>query len=475
MMRGQDEFTDSTDWLPTPLAALAPLDSSLRCQVCKDFFTTPMMTSCSHTFCSLCIRRYLSQEGRCPTCRESDQEIKLRPNLAVDELVTTFMASRKPLLKFAIDAADRTREELSEAQRPRKRRKVEETNVNGVERRSTRSQSKKQASEASQQSAQSTQDVVEDSEEGSVYEDPDARSLHFVNGHPEPNDGLVECPCCRRRMKEALINSHLDKCIAGDSFTPIDDAASPAPRNTQIAPPGTIAYAQRKPSTLQNDRLPFINYSLLNDISLRKKLRDLGIPNHGQRELMRRRHTEWVNLWNANCDSINPVSKRQLLQELKVWEDTLGRQGDKSSNSGFMAKDFDRERHVKIQKNNFDELIKQARKRPVAAVDEAAATTEDVGQQSAPDLEPTLATPGNAPEHPIVLPLSPRIPPEVTASASDLSKTFVEPLTPGLPNQMTNGYTPRPFDHATEQSAFQDARGATDARLPPSSQTRDPS
>src|ERR1700754_4781284 len=106
-MPDQYDFTDSTDWLPTPLAALAPLDSSLRCQVCKDFFTTPMMTSCSHTFCSLCIRRYLSQEGRCPACREADQEIKLRRNWAVEELVATFAASRKGLLAFATAAAEK--------------------------------------------------------------------------------------------------------------------------------------------------------------------------------------------------------------------------------------------------------------------------------------------------------------------------------------------------------------------------------
>jgi E3 ubiquitin-protein ligase RAD18 len=174
-------------------------------------------------------------------------------------------------------------------------------------------------------------------------------------------------------MKENLINAHLDKCIMGDSHTPVDDTSSPTP---QIAPPGTIAYTQRKPST-QKDRLPFINYSLLTDHALRKKLRDLGIPNHGSKELMRRRHTEWVNLWNANCDSRNPVSKRQLLQELRVWEDTLGRQSDKTGTSGFMAKDFDRDHHVKIQKSNFDELIMQAREKRAIASNKPPPTTEE--------------------------------------------------------------------------------------------------
>ncbi|OQU99974.1 hypothetical protein CLAIMM_05540 [Cladophialophora immunda] len=375
MMADRDGFTDSTDWLQTPLASLAPVDASLRCQVCKDYFTTPMMTSCSHTFCSLCIRRCLSQEGRCPACREADQEIKLRRNWAVEELVAHFTVSRKDLLAFATAslATERERDNDNEAQRPKKRRKVAaEPTSNGIERRSTRSQSRKIASDAaSQQSLASTQEVIDDSEEeGSVYEDPDShKSPHFVNGNgnPEPQDGLVQCPCCHRRMKEAVINSHLDKCIQGDSHTPVDDIASsssPAPPSNSrpVAPPGTIAYAQRKPSK-QQDRLPFINYSLLADNALRRKLRDLGIPDHGSKDLMRRRHTEWVNLWNANCDSTNPVTKRELLRELKIWEDTLGRQPEKSSTTGFMAKDFDRERHVKTQKSNFDDLIRQARAR----------------------------------------------------------------------------------------------------------------
>ncbi|KEF53557.1 uncharacterized protein A1O9_10532 [Exophiala aquamarina CBS 119918] len=364
-MPEQYEVTDSTDWLTTPLGSLAQLESSLRCQVCKDFFTTPMITSCSHTFCSLCIRRYLSQEGKCPACRESDQEIKLRRNWAVEELVTSFTASRKSLLEFAQNAAQSKEGDGFESQRPKKRRKVEQAATNGAERRSTRSQSKKGNVPCSQQSEMSTPEVVLDSEdEGSVYEDAGASSPHPARRPAEANDVRVACPCCHRRMKESQINSHLDRCIAGDSSTPFEETMSPAP---QLAPPGTIAYGVAKPVN-QQTRLPFINYSLLNDNALRKKLRDLGIPNSGSKELMRRRHTEWVNLWNANCDSTNPVSKRRLLQDLRVWEDALGRQIDRvaGASSGFMAKDFDRQGHAKKQKDSFDDLIRQARQKRLA-------------------------------------------------------------------------------------------------------------
>lgn len=370
-MPDHHEVTDSSDWLSTPLAPLAQLESSLRCQVCKDFFTTPMITSCSHTFCSLCIRRYLSQEGKCPACRESDQEIKLRRNWVVEELVTNFAKERSGLLHLAHQVGQARQEAAVDSDRPTKRRRIADnkTVVNGVERRSTRSQSK--AISASQQSARSADEVIHDSEdEGSLYEEPQNQRSDVPLSLPssrQPNDGKVACPCCGRRMKEIQINSHLDKCIAGDSHTPVEETTSSPPPAQQpvTAPASSIAYSKPKPA--QHVRLPFINYSLLNDNAMRKKLRDLGIPGHGSKDLMRRRHTEWVNLWNANCDSTNPLSKRQLLQDLRVWEDTLGRQIEKAPPSGFMSKDFDRDRHVKIQKDNFDELIRQARAKRTTA------------------------------------------------------------------------------------------------------------
>ena len=250
----------------------------------------------------------------------------------------------------------------------------------------------------SQQSVSAAQEVIEDSEdEGSIYDDSENKaSSQTPNGNVsvQPHDGLVGCPCCHRRMKEALINSHLDKCIQGDSHTPVDDQASsssPAPTNgTQIAPPGTIAYSQRKPSK-HNERLPYINYNMFTDTKLRQKLKELGIPNTGSKDLMRRRHTEWVNLWNANCDSTQPVLKRDLLRELKVWEDTLGRQLERpTTNSGFMAKEFDRDRHVRNQKGNFDDLIRQARERA------------RVSAQTPDEKDNTLSTVETAAPEPVV-------------------------------------------------------------------------
>ena len=95
------DIADSTDWLGTPLSKFADVDSLLRCQVCKDFFTTPMITSCSHTFCSLCIRRCLNNDSKCPTCRSNDQEVKLKSNAVIEDLVEAFKRARPAALELA--------------------------------------------------------------------------------------------------------------------------------------------------------------------------------------------------------------------------------------------------------------------------------------------------------------------------------------------------------------------------------------
>lgn len=156
---------DSTDWLNTPLSLLTPLESSLRCQVCKDFFDNPVITSCSHTFCSLCIRRCLSTEGKCPACRSSDQELKLRRNWAVQELVEAFQNARPSVLQLARRAADRGSDaEDDEEDRPvLKKRKFEQAGPEAapIEGRQTRSRIKG----IDCQSEPVTAEVIEDSQD----------------------------------------------------------------------------------------------------------------------------------------------------------------------------------------------------------------------------------------------------------------------------------------------------------------------
>ncbi len=159
---------DPSDWLQTPVSLLGPVESALRCQVCKDFFNTPMITSCSHTFCSLCIRRCLTTDGRCPSCRAQDQEIKLRPNPIVQELVDTFQVARPVILQLG-EAAKNTRDNGGKGYRKRKLSDTDIEEIEGCEKfegheRRTRAQHRRKTDSNALNSGQ----AVEDYEDGGL-------------------------------------------------------------------------------------------------------------------------------------------------------------------------------------------------------------------------------------------------------------------------------------------------------------------
>ena len=122
------------------------------------------------------------------------------------------------------------------------------------------------------------------------------------------------------------------------------------------------------PSPKSMERLPQLNYSLLKDNALRRKLSELGIPSMGPRPLLIRRHTEWINLVNSNCDSTTPRTKRELLHDLDTWDKTQGRQVLNSLSGGngsanVMSKDFDGAAWATNHNQDFQSLIAKARRK----------------------------------------------------------------------------------------------------------------
>lgn len=116
--------------------------------------------------------------------------------------------------------------------------------------------------------------------------------------------------------------------------------------------------------------------------------------------LLEKRHVEWVNLVNANCDSNKPRTKRELLRDLDLWDRSQGRQisnGMSGPNDGnvVMRKDFDGVAWAVNHNDDFLRLISQARPRTVCS-DESnmttAVTTNDPAKsdQSQPDQSQNL-------------------------------------------------------------------------------------
>lgn len=174
------------------------------------------------------------------------------------------------------------------------------------------------------------------------------------------DDGLVACPICQWRMKAEKVYSHIDTDCPGE----------PRPQ-PNLSKPKRFGFAEGRPTnsipSAPPERLPSTNYSILNDTKLRKKLSDQGIPAWGPRLLLEKRHKEWVMIWNANCDSSRPKSKRELLQDLDTWERTQGGMASTQSlaatrTAQIKDKDFDGASWSAEHNDSFSELIARARK-----------------------------------------------------------------------------------------------------------------
>lgn len=280
----------------------------------------------------------------------------------MEECVNVYEKQRGDLLNLARrivkDARSKQTDGMTE-ERPSKRRRTQQVNGRDITAempmRATRSRSR-MVSRASQETRK--QSVVEDSEDdGSQYvEDSSSPSPGKPSSHP-PDDGLVACPMCNKRMKEEAVFTHLDQCNGQDRSSTPQNAISTQKQSN------SVAYSIPSPSKARQ-RLGALNYTLLTETALRKKLAEIGIPSHGPKPLMQRRHMEWMNLWNASCDSSRPQTKRELLRELDVWERTQGRQiANAQGPSGVMAKDFDADGWAKLNRDDFSDLIRKAKEK----------------------------------------------------------------------------------------------------------------
>ncbi|KAK4245139.1 hypothetical protein C7999DRAFT_34477 [Corynascus novoguineensis] len=404
------DVPDSTDWIGTPLAGLMQVEQAFRCHVCKDFYNSPMITSCNHTFCSICIRRCLSVDGKCPLCRALDQESKLRGNWALREAVEAFVKSRDAILRFA-----RTPATVSTPRSPK--RKATELEEQGSEaqnkrpRMTTRS-SKAKANEATAAMMREELDEVE-SEDVAEHE-------------PEPNDGLVACPICWTRMKPWQVDRHIDNSCPGSPQPPKPSSSTSNSRGGSGFGSARILFQTPPTPTKAPERLPALAYSMLKDTALRKKMAELGLSTTGSRQMLEKRHQEWVTIWNANCDSAKPKKRSELLHDLEVWERTVGSRAptmSRAANIGAQIKDkeFDGAAWAAKHDTSFKDLIAKARnsRNKVLQKPEGGGSTDELGTAQGDGGGGDGSVSAPQPSKPAVIDLT--CPPSSQPELSDLS------------------------------------------------------
>ncbi|KAI9163769.1 Postreplication repair E3 ubiquitin-protein ligase rad18 [Paramyrothecium foliicola] len=387
-----DDVPDSTDWLSTPLSALAAVEAALRCQVCKDFFQTPVITTCCHTFCSICIRRALSSDGKCPLCRAPEQELRLRSNWSLEETVEAFVNARPATLALARSRIDSDQTikrkagvEPSEAQEEPHPKRVRKSARLSKQQLEAGPEVEVEVDEAEPDRISippPREDVIEVIDDEEYVPEPGLsptlkhRTFDYANPTLQKMDSLLAL-----RMKEWQVFTHLESCT-GES----------TPQRASESKASPVLGQSQRQQQKQLDRLPALSYSILKDQSLRKKLAELGISNQGPRSLLERRHKEWITIWNANCDAAKPKRRSELLRDLDVWERTQGGRATTSGKSAQNAvlikdKEFDGTAWANKHDSSFKDLIASARQSRAAAKNRPAEDEQTASKNALPQRQ----------------------------------------------------------------------------------------
>ncbi|CAO3680397.1 unnamed protein product [Rhizopus stolonifer] len=301
---------------------LQKMDEQLRCPICKELYkVASMITSCSHSFCSLCVHQCLSEETVCPQCRKQAFTNNIVYNAELDNFVRLWQSARETLQnadKWL--STNKTRNLVLPVQDIQ----LEDNDLNinfqpSPQRRSTRLENKPVIDTTTQL-------------------DPESGPLI--------GDSMVECPICSQMMKYAKLNKHLDGCTNGDSRIP----ASPPP----------IPISSSSKSVVNTGKKPRkVVYAMQSDKEMKNILKNLGLPEDGDKAQKIWRHKEYINLFNANVDSHRPVGVDTLIRRLADMEKTH----EMNKNNQAKRKDVDSDIHKERYRDQFSELIEATKRR----------------------------------------------------------------------------------------------------------------
>ncbi|XP_044531916.1 E3 ubiquitin-protein ligase RAD18 [Gracilinanus agilis] len=360
------------DQWPSRLVKMKAVDDLLRCGICFDYFNIAMIIpQCSHNYCSLCIRKFLSYKTQCPTCCVTVTEPDLKNNRILDELVKSFIAARSHLLQYTLDSPPISplpsciknisgkihipkvhtgsplkqenrimdsylvKEIQSSIKTPEMPKKVKEGKISPIGKKYSSSPEIKGASREAREAQRATS----------------------LNGPEKPSTSAfkevtkVECPVCSVSIPEAYINKHLDSCLSRE-----DKKES------------------LRSSVNKRKTMPKVVYNLLSDRDLRKKLKEHGLSSHGNKQQLIRRHQEFVHMYNAQCDSLHPKSVAEIVKEIENIEKTRVHLESNKLNESFQAMVFTKNQtekeiddiHSKYRKehqNEFKQLVDEVKNR----------------------------------------------------------------------------------------------------------------
>ncbi|CAK9795680.1 E3 ubiquitin-protein ligase RAD18 [Anthophora quadrimaculata] len=331
---------------PQEYVELKRIEDLLVCGICYEFMDTSVITSCSHNYCSLCIRKYLHYKTQCPACFTETFEKDLRKNKVLDEIISQFSQIKDKLkrcLQIQIQFAPCDKvDNVSKTQKLLHQNKDEHENKEEDKMICNTSIARINASP----SINLQTDICSPSTSGRpripMMFTPKSTKRPTVT-HTEDTK-VVICPVCKVTVSETNINRHLDDCLKRESM-----------KDRQ-----QVVKLDRKP-------LPKLVFTLMKDAVIRKKLKEFGLSSQGDRRVMETRLQRYIVLYNAECDKSNPRSISELVKQCED-EENLEKKINKTSflnklqitrNTEQNVIENERKKYLETHKDSFENLIKK--------------------------------------------------------------------------------------------------------------------
>ncbi|KAM9483185.1 E3 ubiquitin-protein ligase RAD18 isoform 2-T2 [Clarias gariepinus] len=295
------------------------IDTLLRCPICFDFLNISMMTQCSHNFCSLCIRKFLCYKLQCPLCNTPLTEQELRNNRLLDDVVQSFQAVRQQLSQTnfespPISPKTPTMPVGGKAARQKGLRKEGTTLTQFFQKRAPiNSQSGLKGLHCVKQEPMEVcvQGVIlpESAVTVSTALKEEKRDVPMFPSTSQDIKPVVkvECPVCGVEVSQQNINKHLDTCLTRD------EKKDSLRRSDHLVFPCSACI---EPKSQKRRPMPKLVYTLLTTVELKRRLKDCHLSTQGPREQLIRRHQEFTQIYNAQCDALNPRSSEDIAREV---------------------------------------------------------------------------------------------------------------------------------------------------------------
>ena len=355
--QGTDSSFPEASWrLKQTVPEVKELEALIKCSICYEPQKNPVTSiKCQHTYCSLCVRKYLQYKQQCPSCIKPLHETDLKPNRSLSEVFEVISRLFPRLESLAKEVNPGSIVPLKSSKNPAVKTSNPQSQINKLDDKISEPSPSKSIKAAGDFASPSTSSVKPGPSKTPIKTAPFSSLISKETNIAGPSSSTSEitekkvpCPVCQVEILQKNVNSHLDRCLAE--------------QNGEVS---------SKPTRAKNNMKPMSHpvFHLLKDKDIKKRLRDEGLECWGDKNTMIKRLKNFIVIWNSQCDLDEPMSRMQMVMTLQKEERELQNQKHSSTETelNYDAKTdpkviaTQQKAYVEKHKSTFAKLIEKAK------------------------------------------------------------------------------------------------------------------